>query len=240
MKLMFKLNFLTLFSLGLFLLSGCAPMPSTPKPGPDKQSIGTFYGAAIGATSGAITGAAVGSSTGPGAWVGAGFGAVAGMFKGLGIDLVEEDQIRREEEERNLREIAWVHEVLNEHYARRLELHPNRDIFPADLFFAGDGVKLNDEGQVLARELAYLTKNRMPWSRIVIASYATSADSESSYASFLTERRAQAIATQFVQSGIEARRVLTQAATLSEPVLIDPYDTPGRYRQAIEIIALDH
>jgi outer membrane protein OmpA-like peptidoglycan-associated protein len=119
-----------------------------------------------------------------------------------------------------------------------LELHPNRDIFPADWFFDGDGIKLKPEGYVLTSEIARLQKNRMPWSRLIITAYNT-APLESKYSEFLTKRRAESIANQMVRSGIEPRRVLTKPVTLEEPVLIDPEDHPSRYRQAIEIIALD-
>ena len=53
------------------------------------------------------------------------------------------------------------------------------------------------------------------------------------------KKRAEEIATTFIRCGIEARRVQTLAMTLNEPILIDPDDYPGRYRQAIEIIPLD-
>ena len=74
----------------------CSPFTTDPVPGPDKQSIGTFGGAATGAGAGAVIGAQLTAATGPGAWVGAGFGALFGMFSGLGLDLLEEDQINRQ------------------------------------------------------------------------------------------------------------------------------------------------
>jgi outer membrane protein OmpA-like peptidoglycan-associated protein len=141
-------------------------------------------------------------------------------------------------EEERLRELAWVQEVLAEHYARRLEIHPNRDIFPADWFFHGDSVKLKPEAYLLVSEIAKMQKQRVPWSRIVVAAYNT-APSESKYSEFLTKNRAKSIARQFITSGVEPRRVMTRALTLDAPVLVDPDDHPFRYKQAIEIIAID-
>jgi len=161
------------------------------------------------------------------------------MFTGLGFDMLEEDEIRRAAEEQRLREVAWVQEVLEEHYARRLELHPTRDIFPADWFFDADSSQLKPSAVVLARELGSLTQQRMPWSRIVVAAYVTTKDKESAYAQYVTKRRAQEIALQFVKAGMEPRRVLTQGIAVPEPILVDPEDSPNRYRQAIEIIPLD-
>jgi outer membrane protein OmpA-like peptidoglycan-associated protein len=221
-------------------LTGCLPAQTEPSPGPDKQSIGTWYGGAMGAGSGAVLGHNLIAAAGPGAWVGLGLGAVFGMMSGLGQDLLEEDMIRRRELEQALREKAWVQEVLAEHYQRRLELHPNRDIFPADLFFDADKTELTAHSQVLVSEIARLSLNRMPWSRIMISSYAMSRDPKSPFAEYLTERRAKAIALQLVRCGIDPRRVVTQAVTTSEPILVDPYDSPGRYNQAIEIVPLDY
>ena len=229
------------FSLIISLtLSACLSTPKVPEPGPDKQGMGLVSGAAMGAGAGAVTGAEVAAATGPGAWIGAGLGAIYGSISGLGVDLLEEDQIQREEETKLTREMAWVQEILNEHYARRLDLHPSRDIFPADLFFDGDGVELRPEGRLLAQELAAMSKHRMPWSRLVIASYVMSNDKESTYSQYITERRAKELADVFVAQGIEPRRLSTQAVTVAEPVVLDPDDSPDRYKQAIELIPLDY
>lgn len=224
----------------LCAFSSCHLISHEPLPGPDKQARGTVVGAVAGAGSGAVTGFQMGIGTGQGALVGMALGAVYGTVSGLGLDLLEEDQMRREFETQQLKEIAWAHEALAEHFARRLELYPGRDIFPADLFFDADESVLRPQGALLADRLAELTRQRMPWSRIVIASYVTSKDAESSYARYITRKRADEIARHFVRGGVEPRRVFTKAITLPEPLVVDPNDYPDRYRQAIEIVALDH
>lgn len=251
-----------LFSFVCFacVLLGCSPATNPPRPGPDQQGQGLLAGVALGAGSGAVTGFQVGAGAGPGAWVGAGLGATYGALKGFGLDLLEEDQIQLKLEERQLREAAWAQELLAEHYQRRLELHPNRDIFPADIFFDRDGSTLRRNVQPLVRQLASLTHRRMPWSRIVIAAYSTSSEQihstedeggvikdeggevavGNSYAARQSEARAAELAREFIRAGIEPRRVLTQAITVPSPILIDPLDSPDRYRQAIEIIPLDY
>ncbi len=230
---------IALIAIGLFT-NGCGPISNNPIPGPDKQGTGTVYGAMLGAGTGAVTGAQLSAGTGPGAMVGAGLGAVWGAVNGFGIDLLEEDQLRREEELARARELAWVQDVLAEHYKRRMELHPNRDIFPADLFFESDSSKLTGPSISLVHELALLTQRRLPWSRIIITAYVTAKDADSKYAQFLTNRRAEEIATQFVRAGVEARRVQARGVTLQEPLVRDPLDHPSRYKQAVEIVTVDN
>ena len=224
------------------LLASCVSSLSEPVPGPDKQGMGTVLGAAMGAGSGAVTGAQLSAGAGPGALVGAGIGAAFGMVSGFGRDRVEELQIATREEQRRTEALLQVQKLLADHYERRLELHPNRDIFPADLFFADDASEIRDESLLLVRELAKMTKKRMPWSRIVVVSYLSigEGDGDSKYAQWLNRKRAEQIALEFVRSGIEGRRLSIRAVTLSEPLLLDPYDSADRFRQAIEIVALDY
>lgn len=221
-----------------FLGTACTPISSEPLPGPDKQASGMILGAALGAGTGAVTGAQVASATGPGAWIGAGFGAVFGMLKGMGLDIIEEEQIAQEAELLKLKERTWAQGVLNEHYARRIEMHPDRDIYPADWFFENDKSELRVEACALINEIAKLQEQRKPWSRILIAVY-NKAPKSSEYSKYLASKRAKAVAVQMVRGGIEPRRLLAKGISISQPVLIDPEDRDDRYNQAVEIIALD-
>lgn len=221
------------------ILSLCACTP-TPMPGPDKQGVGTVTGAVTGAGTGAIIGAQMAAGSGPGAFVGAGFGAVLGALKGAGLDLLEEEDIKQLQEVERLKISAWAQEILADHYRTRLRLYPNRDIYPSDLFFEGDANQLCPKTKILAREIAKRIRTDMPWSRIQITSYSTAKDGESSYAEKVNERRAEELAVQFIRGGIEPRRILVKAVTLNAPLVIDPEDHPSRYRQSIEIAALDH
>lgn len=225
-----------IFTAAIFLVA-CST--NEPIPGPDKQGGGTLTGAALGAGSGAVYGAQLSAGAGPGAAVGAVAGAVFGGISGAGKDILEEDTIKRQEETKRVEDKLWAQEVLAEHYNRRLELHPSRDIFPADLFFDADSVKLSENAEVLVSEIAELSKNRMPWSRIVISSYVSSKDPESVYANHLSKKRAKSIAVVFVRAGIEPHRVLTRPVVIESPLVIDPEDSPNRYNQAIEISQID-
>lgn len=228
-----SLNFKVLAAA--LILGAC----SSHTPGPDKQFGYMISDAALGAGTGAAMGFQFGAATGPGAAVGAGFGAVAGAVKGMIQDLEEESLARTAVRTRHEREVAYAQEVLIDHYKRRLELHPTRDIYPADLFFMGDEATLKPEAREIVRQIAALNKKRLPWSRLMIASYAKVRGEKSSYAERLTDKRARAIGDLFVSTGIEPRRIEAKGLAVDAPVLIDPSDDPERYSQAIEFIPLD-
>ncbi|MEZ4752881.1 MAG: hypothetical protein R3A13_01015 [Bdellovibrionota bacterium] len=208
-------------------------------PGPDKQGTRAIESSMLGAGAGAITGAQVSAATGPGAVVGAGVGFVAGAIQGYAEDGLEEEILALKSQTYHEREVAYAHEALNQHYKRRMELHPSRDIFPADLFFQGDSVKLKPTAESLVGELARLNKERAPWSRLVITCFVKSDDSKSDYARHLAEERARELGLHFIRAGIEPRRVKTKAVITKSPLLIDPDDNPLRYSQAIELTQVD-
>ncbi len=218
-----------------FLALGCVG----PSPGPDKHGSGLVQGVAVGAGSGAITGAQFSSATGPGAVVGAGLGAVAGGVRGAVLDAQEEEQIRLNAELEYQRHRARAHQILKDHYEKRLEMHPTRDIFPADVFFAGDEVTLKDSAVDVVRELAFMNKERMPWSRLGVITYSKAADEESDYAKYLAESRSKEIANYLVQFGIEPRRIEAKAVILDAPLVLNDVDEYWRYGQAIEFVPLD-
>src|SRR5262245_35534356 len=91
----------------LLVLASCAPKPV---PGPDKQGAGFVSGAAIGAGSGAAIGAELTVGAGPGAAVGAGMGAIFGSLQGIAADLLEDEEIKQQEEVARLKTQAWVQE----------------------------------------------------------------------------------------------------------------------------------
>ncbi len=211
-----------------------------PIAGPDKQGLGLITGGLLGAGSGMITGAQLSAPSGPGVVIGALFGAVWGSLHGLGIDLIEEEELRLLEEVDRLHEDIWVQNVLLMHYEKKNEIHPDRDIFPADEFFIGDRVQVSRSGKLLARAIARKYMMANPSSRVLITSYQASHGEDSFYSSYLGKRRAQAIAREFVSAGLEPRRFVLKSVRLGSPLVDDPYDIPARYTQAVEFSLLDH
>jgi len=193
----------------------------------------------MGAGAGAVTGAQIASATGPGAFIGAGFGAVAGGVRGAMQDVMESqaEAIRDATEAERAR--AFAQERLAEHYQRRIDLHPTRDIFPADWFFYGDEARLRPEAMALVDEIARMNKERLPWSRLVITSYVKSSDRAALYSRSLAQHRAREIFNQFVRAGVEPRRLVAKGVILEDAILVDPEDVKDRYSQAIEIVLVD-
>lgn len=223
-----------------FVVAGCAG----PTAGPDKQFAGTMSGAVTGAGAGMVTGFQVGAGTGPGAAVGAGLGAVLGGVQGAVQDDLEEEIMAAASDAEQERARVVAHEALADHFRRRAQVHPGRDIFPADQFFIGDSAKLSLVGRSIVDELASLNRERLPYSRLVVRSYVKSSPTEegaaaNEYAESLATRRANAVANRLVRAGIEARRVVAQGMLIEAPIVLDPVDDPFRYNQAIELMPVD-
>ncbi len=214
----------------LVLVIGCSP-----KPGPDKQFVGTLQGGTTGAISGAVTGFQVGAGTGPGAAIGLGVGAIAGGFRGMMQDRLEEELLLLQSDIKEARASAYAQRILEEQLRRRAALHPGRDIFPSDLFFRSDDVELSPEGRAVLGEIYRLNKNRVPWSRFGIVSYVQSNDPKASYPNYLNRRRSRAIGDYLVALGLEPRRISAQGIILDIPLI----EGHRRYAQSIEFIPRD-
>lgn len=236
-------NIKTIAWCGMVMLActscGVLQTEHEPLPGPDRQAEGTVEGAMAGAGAGAVTGFQVGAGTGPGALVGAGLGAVAGGIQGAFQDRADDRLLKLSAASQRERERAYAQEVLQDQLKRRLELHPTREIYPADIFFRGDETRLRAEAYPILKELARLNKDRLPWSRLVVAVYVKSNDLESTYAEHLAEHRSREICDALVRAGIEPRRLETRSVLVKEPVVRDPHDRPDRYAQAVELIPAD-
>ncbi len=231
-------SFSTSLVLGLSICLaalGCAG----PRRGPDKQVESGVSGMLMGAGAGAVTGAQIGAGAGPGVAVGAGFGAALGTIQGFFKDMQEESMLDLAVRTKEAREVAYAQEVLVEHFKRRAELHPTRDIFPADVFFESDNVKVKPEAYAVVKEIVRLNKNRMPWSRLIVTSYIKSADEDSAYAKYLAEHRAENLSNLLIKYGIQPRRLTARPIVMKEAILLDPADRRDRYSQAIELTAAD-
>ena len=230
--------FISAAMISLMVLNGCTTS-SKINPDDDRETAGAVQGALTGAGAGAVTAFQMAAPTGPGAFIGAGFGAVAGGINGAVFDSEAKAILKTKQETARLEYRAAVQDILAKYLQQRIELHPTRDIFPADIFFDADSATLTKQGDEIAHELARLNKERLPFSRLVIASYAKSVDENSEFASYLTKRRAVVLGDAFVRYGIEPRRIETRPVVMTGPLVVIPDQPPLRYAQAIELIAVD-
>ena len=203
-------------------------------------------GVASGAGAGAIAGFQMAAGSGPGAVVGAGFGAVAGSIQGLAQDSAEDQVMALANQTQSERERAVAHEVLQDHYSRRMAFFPSRDIFPADIFFAADSAKLRPSAEPLVAELARINKTRLPYSRLIIQVYTKAREvgpdgkpQPSEFARYISETRAREIVNHMITYGIAPRRLVARGVIVGAPIVVDPNDDPLRYAQAVEIIPVD-
>lgn len=247
--LLASLNASLVVVLAAGTLLGCA---NRPIPGPDRQGAGVLQGAASGALTGASIGVQAGAAAGPAGALGAGLGAIAGAIQGASLDAVEDRQIKLSRMLQAEEDRSRIQQILTKHFGDRARLHPGRDLFAADIFFKGDESRLSDTGQHLIDEIAKLNKERMPWSRLVVASYVKGEvpdkksdepeggrQSRDSWALKLAERRAEQIVNRLIKGGLEPRRLLARGVIVDAPVLIEPESLPGRYNQALEFIMVD-
>ena len=233
-----KFNKYPLVILFAVIFSSCADY-SKPIPGRDKQGAGLLSGAIMGAGSGMITGGQFAASVGPGAFIGMGFGALWGSLYGLGIDVLEEEDLYiLSQVARNEDEVAAQY-ILLEHFELKSELHPGRDIFPADVFFKKDEVSLSRSGNAVAQVFSKMLAKRNPASRIEIIIYQVSKDENSTYAKYLGRKRGVAVGNALVKAGIEPRRLVFKSITLDNPLVFDQYDRAERYYQAVEFALVD-
>jgi hypothetical protein len=224
------------YFLSYLLLASCV---AGPQAGPDKQGYGLVSGALIGGASGVITGAQLGVATGPGAFIGAGLGGLWGSLKGLGLDILEEEDLRLLETLSENEDDVWAQYAFLEHLERKNDLFPSRDIFPADSFFKGDTVDLSQEGEILTKYLARKVFCQNSHSRIQITTYIQTKDSASPFTKHITKKRSEALALALSLNGIEPRRVVIQTVSISSPLVDDKYDSYHRYSQAVEFALVD-
>ncbi|HMO18374.1 MAG TPA: hypothetical protein PKA63_08665 [Oligoflexia bacterium] len=111
-------SIILLFSLIITGPLACSGVSRTKgaQAGPDKSAIGVLLGAGWGAGAGAILGNQFGAS-GPGIAIGAGIGAVNGLLVGMGLDVLEGNQLQTERDIAVLR----MHTAENSRRLDRLE-----------------------------------------------------------------------------------------------------------------------
>jgi outer membrane protein OmpA-like peptidoglycan-associated protein len=159
--------------------------------------------------------------------------------RGAVQDAQEEEELRLARAIEQAEQRSAAQHLIAEYYNKRIQWHPARDLFPADVFFEEDKVVLSDSGKAIVDELGIMNKERFPWSRFGVVVYVKSNRKDSTYATYIAEHRALEIVNRLIRAGLEPRRVEAHGKIVSEEVFRDPDEVGQRYAQAVEFIPLD-
>jgi outer membrane protein OmpA-like peptidoglycan-associated protein len=164
---------------------------------------------------------------------------LAGGVRGAVQDAQEEEELRLARVVKQAERRSMAQHVIAEFYNKRLQWHPGRDLYPADVFFEEDKIVLSDNGKAVVDEFGIMNKERFPWSRFGVVVYVKSNQKDSSYAKYIADHRALGIANRLIRAGLEPRRVEAHGVAVSQEVFRDPDEIGQRYAQAVEFIPLD-
>ena len=190
-------------TISLFSLTGCAAYQTAPR---------TVKGAGIGAAAGAGSGAAIGAilGGGKGAGQGAAIGAVVGLIGGGLIGNYMDQQAKDMEA------------VLGEQDRLRRNQEQLQVIMPSDVTFSSGSAALQPGARDRLRRLAEVL-DRYPRTTVQVIGNTDSRGTEASNDE-LSQRRARAVADEFIANGVSAARISTLGRGASQPVATN--DTP--------------
>jgi outer membrane protein OmpA-like peptidoglycan-associated protein len=193
----------------LALVAGC----TTPTGDLDR----TRTGALTGAVAGGILGNVIGGNNARGTMLGAGLGAVAGGLIGADLD-------RQAAELRN-------------------DLGPDVNVqntgseiivtMPQDILFATDSADLRPD---LRSDLGTIAANlqRYPGSSVIVTGH-TDSTGTAGYNQRLSERRADAVASVLITSGVPAARIVARGAGQTQPVASNETSVGRAQNRRVEI-----
>ena len=220
-----------LFCSSLFFVS-CRAMP-----GPDKSLAGMVLGAAWGAGAGAVVGHQTGNM-GPGALVGSGFGAASGLMSGIGLDVAEGVELRRQREldglkiqvAANRRSLESIQDTLD---ARTRRLSMGRTT--SRVFFDKDLASLRAGAVAQLQRLAQEIKANPYVGTVEIHGHSDDTGAtEKNYR--LSEARARTVASFLGHQGIsmDAVRVLSHGAT--RPLATNETEAGRQLNRRVELV----
>lgn len=200
----------TFIALGAFVINGCETI---------KQSTNQQKGVAVGATSGAVIGGVLGNNIGNknntalGAILGAAIGGVAGGIIGNKMD-------KQAEEIKNAIPGATVESVgegINVTFDEK-----NPDGSQAGVYFANNQYSINSNAQLALNKLNKVF-TEYPDTNILIEGH-TDNTGAATYNMSLSERRANAVATALLATGVSSNRITTKWYGESQPKLENTSD----------------
>lgn len=226
---------LQLIAFLILVLTSCSPRYTNL----DKQS-DLFVSQALGlGASGAITAIKLGNPAAIGAGVGLATAGLLSSIQSFAVARVEESLLKLESDAHFLLRSAVGQQILVSYLDIKRQYHPNRDIFPASLFFHPDSTTLTFEGQSLLTEIYNLNKDRAPWSRFGVISYVTTSDKNNEYSNDLVVRQTKEIGNYLLKLGLNPRRITLLGAFTNRPIVNVPPEIQSEYFNCIEFVPLD-
>lgn len=205
----------------------------------DRQS-DAFVSQAIGmGASGAITAIKLGNPAAIGVGVGVASAGLLSAIQSYAVSRVDESLLKLESDVAFLLKSAVGQQIIVSFLDVKQKYHPNRDIFPASVFFNPDSTTLSFEGQSLLTEIYNLNKNRAPWSRFGIISYVTTSDKNNEFSNDLVIRQTKEIGNYLLRLGLNPRRITLLGAFTDRPIVNAPPEIQSEYFNCIEFVPLD-
>jgi outer membrane protein OmpA-like peptidoglycan-associated protein len=170
----------------LLLLASC----SKPVPGPDKTATGAVLAGGLGAGIGAIIGNQLGHS-GPGIVLGVSFAAVSGILTGIGMDVLEGNQLQTNREIDSLKMLHSQNEkrLLYLEAQNRGRLHASPKISFLEVFFDEQRASLRLASVEQIAHIAEYLRTKRPGSyKITLKGFSTDFSSRSENQDLITAR----------------------------------------------------
>ena len=216
------------------LLVSCHPVP-----GPDKSVAGAVLGAGWGAGAGAIIGHQTGA-TGPGIAIGAAFGGASGLLTGVGLDIMEGNELEEQREldamkvqvAANTRNLQVLQDTLDDH-DRRLD----RASFTGQVFFDADSAALRAGSAAELERLAQAIRDNPYISAVEVRGHSDDMGNTERNER-LSEARARTVATFLANHSISMDRIKVVVNGARQPLASNETEAGRQLNRRVEIIPL--
>ncbi len=221
--------------LSLFLVS-C----SKPVPGPDKTAAGAVLAGGLGAGIGAIIGNQLGYS-GPAIVLGASFAAVSGILTGIGLDVLEGNQLQTNREIESLKMLHAQNErrllMLEGQSRARLKYIPKTSFL--EVFFDKKRASLRLASVEQIAHIAESLRSRRPGSyKIILKGYSTDFSSRSENLELITARM-KSVQNILQSNGVSKEVIHMDEVDLEERrenmLVSEKSETPDRLNNRVEL-----
>lgn len=229
-------NKLFLSLLVLPLMFAC----SKPVPGPDKTASGAVLAGGLGAGIGAIIGNQLGYS-GPGIVIGASFAAVSGILTGIGLDVLEGNQLQTNREIYALKMLHSQNEtrlaMLESHSKNRARYAPNVSFLEVFFDLKKASLRLASVQQI-AHAAEILRDKRFGSYKVLLKGYSTDFPSDKENQE-LIRARIKSVKNILQSNGISNDVIQIEELSIEDrpenKLVSEQFDSPNRLNNRVEL-----